>query len=55
MTNSIGKPSEEVEKGVLMRRKDIAEVGTIKDIFQCGQDADPDWWPPIAWNKSVIR
>lgn len=38
---------------MLMRREDIAQVGTIKDVFQCREDLDPDRWSIFARDESA--
>ena len=38
---------------MLMRREDIAQVGTIKDVFECREDLDPDRWSIFARDESA--
>lgn len=40
--DAVGDPSEEVEDGVLVGGQDVAEVCAVEDVFEGGQDADPD-------------
>lgn len=27
-----------------MRREYVTEVCAVEDVFECWEDADPDWW-----------
>ena len=39
---SVGEPREHVKNSVLVCRDDIAEVCAVKDVFERGEDTDPD-------------
>jgi hypothetical protein len=52
MGNAIWKPCENVEEGIFVAGEDIAEVGTIEDIFQGRKNADMDGRTICAINES---
>ncbi len=53
MDDAVRKPCHDVEEGVLMSGENVADVGTIEDVFQSGQDTDPYWRTPTAGNESI--
>lgn len=40
--DAVRKPGEKIENGVSVGGEDIGEVCAVEDIFECGEDADPD-------------
>jgi hypothetical protein len=42
MDDAVGQPRQNVEDGVLMRRENAGEVGTVDNVLQGRQNADPD-------------
>jgi hypothetical protein len=51
--DSVGDDSEEVEEGVLVRGEDVAQVGTVEDVLEGGQDTDPDSGAVVAGDISA--
>lgn len=35
--------------------KDVADVGAIEYVLECGEDPDPDCWARITWNEPIWR
>lgn len=46
MYYAVGKPSHDAEEGTGVCGQNIAQVGTVEDVFKSGQDSDPDGWAP---------
>jgi hypothetical protein len=40
--DAVGEPGEDVEEDVLVRGEDVGEVRAVEDVFESGEDADPD-------------
>lgn len=53
MTDSIWEPGEEIEGSILMCRQDVAQVGTIEDVFEGREDFNPYGRSIFARNESV--
>lgn len=53
MYDAIRQPGHDAKEGAGVRRKDIAEVGSIEDVLESGQDPNPDRWPPAAGDESA--
>ena len=53
MSNSVGKPCEEVEGSALVSGEDVAEVGAVKDVLKCWQHLDPNGRSVFARYESV--
>jgi hypothetical protein len=51
MADSIRKPSQNVKHHILMSGKDVTDVGTVKNVFQSWQHANPDSRAPVAWDE----
>jgi hypothetical protein len=55
MGDSIWKPCEDVEEGIFVAREDVAEIGTIEDVFQGRENADVDGRTICTVNESRIN
>lgn len=53
MCDTIREPCQNVEDRVFVGGEDVAEVGTIQDVFEGGEDADPYWRAVCAVNEST--
>lgn len=53
MAQPVGEPGQEVQDDILVGGQDVAQVGTIEDVFERGENFDPNRRPPLAGNKSV--
>jgi hypothetical protein len=53
--DAIWKPSKHVEGHMLMGRQDVAQIGTIKDVFERRKDSNPDWRSKFCGNESVTQ
>lgn len=42
MADTVRKPRQHVQEDVLVRGENIADVRAIQDIFESGEDANPD-------------
>ena len=49
--NAIWQPRHEVEEGVLVCRKDVAEVRAVEDVLEGRKYLDPYRWSPFAGNE----
>jgi hypothetical protein len=52
MADAIRKPCEKVEDGVLVGGEDVAEIGTVQDVFEGGKYFDPNRRPIFTGNES---
>jgi hypothetical protein len=52
MGDAVGEPGEHVEDDSLVGREDVAQVCAVEDIFEGGQDADPDGRSVFARDES---
>lgn len=53
MGDTVRQPGEDIKDDGLVSRKDVAQVCAVEDVFESGQDADPDRRPVLAVDKSV--
>lgn len=53
MTDSVGKPGEQVEDGVGVRGEDVGQVGAVKDVLESGQNLDPNVRPVLDRDEAV--
>lgn len=42
MHDTVWQPGQHIKDGVLVSRQDIAEVGTVEDVFKCWENSNPD-------------
>lgn len=47
MAETVGKPGQQIQDGVFVSREDIAQVGAVQNVFEGGEDLDPDRRPPF--------
>ena len=52
MNDAIRKPCHNTEKGTLMGGQNIAEIGTVKDVFEGREDSDPYWRSPRTGDEA---
>ena len=48
VAEAVGNPGQDVKRRVLMSRQDVADIGTIEDVFQGRKHTDPDSRAPLA-------
>lgn len=48
MYNAVREPTHDVEEPVCVGREDVAQIGTVENVFQRRQYSDPYWRSPIA-------
>lgn len=51
--NSIREPGEDVKDNMLVCGEDVAEIRAVKDVFESGENANPDMWAVATWNEAV--
>lgn len=50
--DAIRKPCQNVQEGILIRRKHVAQVCAIYDILESWKNANPDVRTNFSWDKS---
>lgn len=53
MNDAIRQPREDVEDWMLVGGENVGKVGAVEDVFEGGQDANPDVRTIFVWNESV--
>lgn len=53
MAQAVGDPRQNVQGHVLVGGKDVADVGTVQDVFHGWQHPHPDGRPPIAGDEPI--
>ncbi len=53
VTQAIRKPCQQVQRSTLVCGEDVAQVGTVEDVFKRGEDFNPDRRSPFRGDKSV--
>ena len=48
MHEAVGKPGKDVKDGVLMRGKDVAEIGTVQNVLERWQRSHPNRRPVLS-------
>lgn len=44
--NAIWQPCQNIQDWVSVRRQNVAEIGTVDDVFERGKNLGPDWRTP---------
>ena len=55
MNDTVGEPSHDAEKCASMCGKNVAQIGTIKYVFNGRENADPDRRSPTARNEAATH
>lgn len=53
MKNSIWQPCKEIEECVLVRGEDVAQIGSVKYVFESWEDFDPNVRSVFSWDESI--
>lgn len=51
--DAVGKPSQDIQNGMLVGRENVGKVGTIENVFQGGQNSNPDVRTILGRDKSI--
>lgn len=52
MHDAVGKPSQNIQNGMLVGRENIGKVGAVENVFQGGQDSNPNMRTIFGRDKS---
>lgn len=53
--DAVGKPSQDIQNRVLVGGEDVGKVGAVQNVFQSGQDSNPDVRTILGRDKSAER
>lgn len=42
MHDAVWQPGQHIKDDILVSRQDVAEVGTVEDVFKCWKNSNPD-------------
>lgn len=52
MHDAVGKPSQNIQNRVLVGRENVGQVGAVENVFQGGQDSNPNMRTILGRDKS---
>lgn len=53
MHDAVGKPSQNIQNGMLVGRENVGKVGAVENVFQGGQDSHPNMRTILGRDKST--